>query len=115
MGTIEAITINSSNHIFASGSGIFRSTDNGDSWVQISNMYAYNLLVNSDDYIFCSNSSGVFESNNNGNSWVQINEGLSNHFIQCLAIDAGDHLFAGIYCGGIYRSIRQNNRNRYYS
>ncbi|MGH7454150.1 MAG: WD40/YVTN/BNR-like repeat-containing protein, partial [bacterium] len=37
-GDIRALAINSNGHIFAGGGGIFRSTNNGDSWTALNNV-----------------------------------------------------------------------------
>jgi photosystem II stability/assembly factor-like uncharacterized protein len=78
---VFSLAINSSGHIFAgtSGGGVFRSTDNGDNWVQINQgiagqgLYIYSLAINSSGYIFAGTADGVFQSTVNGANWVQIN------------------------------------------
>lgn len=62
--------------------GIFRSTNNGDTWEKINNglpldPIIYDLVINSNNSIFALvKDQGIFRSDNNGASWVQINNGL---------------------------------------
>ncbi len=69
--SIGTIAVNSNGHIFAgsssySGYGVFRSTDNGDSWAQINtgltNTYVSSLAFNLDGYVFAGTDAGVFRS-----------------------------------------------------
>jgi len=56
---IDAITINSLNHIFITyHAGVFRSTDNGDSWTKVSSEKFSALSIDSSDYLYAGTSSG---------------------------------------------------------
>ena len=68
-GEVQSLAINSTGHIFAgtSGGGVFRSTDNGDSWTEINNgltsAVVLSLAINSTGHIFAGTSGGgVFRS-----------------------------------------------------
>ncbi len=111
--SIECISINSSDHIFAGtwGDGVFRSTDNGDSWVEINNgitgmfeLTVGSLVVNFSDHIFAGTYDGMFRSMDNGDSWIEINTGLTNTSVISLAINSSDHIFAGTWGGGVFFS-----------
>jgi len=107
-GVIRAFTINSTGDIFAgtSGGGVFRSTDNGGSWIAVNNGLTsgviFALAINSSGHIFAGGG-GVFRSTDNGGSWTAVNSGLTNFSVQALAINASGQIFAGT-AGGVFRS-----------
>ena len=106
---VTAFAINSSGNIFAGTIiGVFRSTDNGDSWTEVNtgltNLLVYSLVINSSGDIFAGTQmGGVFRSTDNGDNWTAVNTGLSNT-ISTLAINSSDHIFAGISAPGVFRS-----------
>ena len=62
--------------------GMFKSTDNGDTWVEINNglpikqIWAVNVL---DDVVFVgTNGGGLYKSTNNGENWENANNGISS-------------------------------------
>lgn len=100
-GTIRSLAINFNGDIFCGTyfSGIFRSTDNGENWVNqnngITNLNINVIKINSTNMIFVGTENGIFRSTNNGESWIQINNGLSNFNIQAISIGSNNHLFVG--------------------
>jgi photosystem II stability/assembly factor-like uncharacterized protein len=89
------------------GQGIFRSTDNGDTWVDInngiSNWYYFSLLSNNDS-LFAGSFGHVVFSTNNGDTWSDLQIGLGlNDCIYSLA-RKGQSLYAGVKQKGIYVS-----------
>src|SRR5262245_49238819 len=71
-GNVRCFAMNSNEEIFAgtAGGGIFRSSDNGNSWTSVNNgltgMDVWALTVTQDDQIFAGTSSGgVFRSTDN--------------------------------------------------
>lgn len=112
-GAVVVLTVNTNGDIYAGtvGAGIFRSTDNGNHWVQVnenlSDLYIQSFAVNSVGEVFVGTYDGVSFSNNNGNSWNHL--GLFNILIFSLAINLNGDIFAGISGPwnngiGIYRS-----------
>ena len=115
--TIYSLAINSSGDIFAGTDtiGLFRSTDNGDSW---SNLGFTNymipaidirpngeiLLVTDDHYA----NGGVYRSTDNGNNWDTL--GLTNHAETSIAINSIGDIFIGTAAQGVYRST-DNGQN----
>lgn len=90
--------------------GIFLSTNNGTSWIQINsgltlNLNIFNSLVISGTNIFAGSSLGVYLSTNNGTNWTAVNSGLLGNVL-ALAVAAngtgGTNLFAGtaVFGGG---------------
>jgi len=79
--------------------GVYRSTDNGQSWTGVHNGLPHRSWVTSlavkGDRVFAGDYfSGVSMSTNNGDSWTRLNSGLSNDQVRSLAV-VGDDLFAG--------------------
>jgi hypothetical protein len=110
-----SLAINSSGYIFAGtyGSGVFRSKDNGDSWVQVlsaSLLQTWSVSVNSSGHVFAGVLGGLYtdlgcwRSTNDGDNWEQINTGLFDHFVQSLGVSSSGYVFAGTF-GGLYRSM----------
>jgi hypothetical protein len=100
--------------------GIFRSTDNGESWTAVNhglttcsgrpNPCVLSFAVNGNN-IFAGTGydQGLFFSTNNGESWTSVNSGLPfNSRITLESISAlivhGDSIFAGTGCSGIFLS-----------
>lgn len=94
---------------FNDGSGgVFRSTDNGTTWQEVSagafGSGVVSLVVNASGDVFGANqSTGIWRSTNNGDSWEAV---LNSCSISSLIIDTSDFLYASSEsCGqGIYIS-----------
>ena len=85
--------------------GIFRSTDDGTSW-----MAAYTGLTNvrslasSGTHLFAgTDGGGIFLSTNDGTTWSVVNTGLTNTKVQSICL-GGTNLYAGTYDHGVFRS-----------
>lgn len=92
-----------------SNSGIFRSTDEGFSWLPTSGSTGYirALAVIPGGKIFASNNEGaVVESVNDGSTWVDRSSGLPGTGVLSLAMLPDGRLLAGTSETGIYRSTR---------
>ncbi len=86
------------------GEGIFRSDNNGVSWIEVdnglTNLNTYGLAsigtnLFAGAFQFPGDSTGgVYISTNNGTNWRAVNTGLTNHMINILYAD-GSNLFAG--------------------
>ncbi len=104
---IRSLVINSSGHLFAGtyGEGVFRSTDNGDTWEATGLLSAFllSMVINSEWDIFAATAgNGVFRSTNNGDTWESI--GLTGQYVYSLAINSNDRLFAGT-AQRVFRSV----------
>lgn len=112
-GKVTALITKPSGEIFAAiqKEGIYRSTDNGNSWVQVNNGLT-NLTVNAmasrvnGDIFAGTNGGGMFISKDNGQSWTEINEGLMSPYIVAVSVNPSNgHLYIAtdVY-STIYRS-----------
>ncbi len=104
-----SLAIDSSGHLFAGSignrNGVFRSIDNGNSWVQVGlpNYGVQALAIHSNGAIFAGTGLGVFRSSDGGDSWEAT--GLANVSVTSFLITASGNILAGIsFGGGIARS-----------
>jgi hypothetical protein len=102
---VRSLTISPNQHVFAGNfsGGIFRSTDNGESWTPVhigSGYIVRSLAINASGHIFAgTNEGGILRSTDDGGSWTAINAGLTNSDFRALAINASGHIFAGTQRG----------------
>jgi hypothetical protein len=96
------------------GAGVFRSFDNGDSWVPankgltIEDIYC---LAANGSYVYAGvgHGGGVFVSSDNGDNWHPANTGLpSNVWVQSLAISGGV-VYAGTMGSGVFVSYNEGS------
>ena len=94
------------------GGGMFRSTDNGDSWTEQNNGFnafdANAVTFNSHGDVFASAAGGVFRSTNDGDTWTDVGTGLIpvGGNVWALAMDSANYAYAGTAGGGVFRSAR---------
>jgi len=107
---INRLLITDSNDLLAvtKGSGVIRSTDNGQSWEPINDgirLTRISILArNSGDTLFANLAQGgIFRSTDNGENWEDINSGLKDLSIGALGIKSDGTIFAIGY-NVIYRS-----------
>ena len=84
---------------------IYRSTDNGDNWTQTNfsgptSPNSLPLAANSNGHVFVGGY-GVYRSTDNGTTWTQT--GLTYVYVNVLAVNSSDFLFAGTQ-SGVFRS-----------
>lgn len=96
-------------------SGMYRSPDNGVSWIRIglegiqkNPMAPYSITscaVNPQGHIFVTTAgSGMYRSTNNGASWEQLNAGLSTTWTTSVSFASDGSLFIGTQGSGVFRS-----------
>jgi ligand-binding sensor domain-containing protein len=92
--------------VFAGGIGVYRSTNNGTSWISadsgLTNRNVRCLLVSGSNLFAGTGGSGVFLSSNYGTTWTAVNDGLTNGDVLSLAV-SGMNLFAGVLGSGVWR------------
>ncbi|MFH1051625.1 MAG: T9SS type A sorting domain-containing protein [bacterium] len=112
-GVIRSIVI-LDNAIFAgtSENGIYRSTNNGDSWEEknngISDYNIYGIVVKDSNIFACAYGGGVYLSTNKGESWEEKNNGLPSLLTSTIAI-YDSNIFVGDYGGGVFLSTDNGN------
>lgn len=85
--------------------GLFKSTDNGDTWSLSSDNDFNNIAVNGNE-VYGSyrsvNDGGVYFSEDNGENWSNISEGLPSDVIEEVTYVQDLGLFAHVYNYGLY-------------
>ncbi|QQS37217.1 MAG: T9SS type A sorting domain-containing protein [Ignavibacteriales bacterium] len=77
--------------------GVFRSTNNGNTWISTGLHYVLSLL-SSGEYLFAGDAAGqVWRSTDNGSSWLPSISGLLYTTYNALAMTSEGNLFAGSY------------------
>ena len=111
---MTALAVNLNSDIFTGTlySGMFRSSDNGDSWTEINNGLAgirvRSLAINKNGDIFAGNYSsqgsglGIFRSTDNGDNWTEINNGVGATHFTSIVINSNGVIFGGLF--GVFRS-----------
>jgi len=101
----SALAINAHGEIFVGADfvggagGVYRSTDYGDSWLEINHGIIQTdvraLAINASGHIFAGTyfGGGVFRSTDNGGSWTPVNNGLDCGNIWSLAIKSTGEIF----------------------
>ncbi len=97
----------------ASGNGVLRTRDGGDSWRlttdwRITEVQDVSLDPNAPDHVYLASAYGVWRTEDGGETWVESNDGLlppGNHYTQTIEVD---HSQAGRVLvgteGGVYES-----------
>lgn len=113
---IRTIAINSNGHIFVGTdtTGIYRSTDNGVSFIAVNNgltfRYIRSIAIKSSGEIFAAAyNGGVFRSTDNGGNWTMVNTGITNLYINTIAVNpVNGYIFIGTgngyFSGKVFRS-----------
>jgi photosystem II stability/assembly factor-like uncharacterized protein len=110
----------SGSNLFTSslGTGIFRSTNDGDNWTKMNTTFSDTIMsmyVSTGGAIFAGTSSSIFRSTNNGTNWNKLSDTISPY---CITANAAGNIFVGSDVG-MYKStdngntwIRMNQNNR---
>jgi photosystem II stability/assembly factor-like uncharacterized protein len=87
-------------NIFVGGGEIYKSTDNGTSWIQSNNgltATCVSSLAVKGTNVFAGIINGkVFSTSNSGASWIENKTGLTSSYVNALLV-SGDNLFAGTW------------------
>lgn len=115
-GKITSIEKISSNILIAGSyrGGLFRSTNNGDSWYSISNfvdnLSVYAVKKNNVEIIFVGTSRSIYVSTDQGINWTLSNNGLPFYsYAQDFAFDDSGNVYTAFSSKGIYKSSDNGN------
>jgi photosystem II stability/assembly factor-like uncharacterized protein len=108
---VTSILLLEESMLISTGNGVYRSTDDGNSWFQ-SGLEGNSLLGIVAHPRFPSHlaaysqQSGIWVSTDGGRSWTARNEGLQSIFVKCVAFDPSDRftLVIGTQLIGVLRS-----------
>ena len=101
-GTVISLATTGS-AVFATSDGYFyRSTDNGANWTQFPYDGNSGWMVVHAGFLFLARD-GVQRSYDNGDTWIESNYGLTNLYVNKLAV-AGSSIFAMIDSGRVFQS-----------
>ncbi|MCE1187686.1 MAG: choice-of-anchor A family protein [Ignavibacteria bacterium] len=106
---VRAISIDKNGSLYAGtwGYGIFKSTNGGSDWTDVTNNLAANavhaITVNAQNEIFAGTfGAGIEKSTDGGQTWAKLNVGYD--YIWALACSPTGALYAGTYGNGAYKS-----------
>ena len=117
-GILALLAIKSGGDVFAGttgcGDGVYRSTDNGDSWTlantALTSTDVVALAINSingraslPEFFLRCEGGGIFRSTDNGDTWTERNRAFTAYDVDAVAINSASYIFAGAN-GGIFRS-----------
>jgi photosystem II stability/assembly factor-like uncharacterized protein len=104
------------NFIYAGGvSEIYRSTDQGNSFVQIPINFGFSIvniysITSIGSTLFAATSyNGVYKSSDNGSTWASANTGMGPKDTRTLAVTGSSSLIAGAHYAGVFRSTNQGS------
>lgn len=117
-GSIYSFCVSNSGIVFAgtAGSGLFRSTDNCETWeavdmgTPINNVTALATAPNGDlyaatEYVFGTTLTiAVYRSTDEGLTWTWASNGLSAVYLQSIVVNSTGYVFVGSDGGGVFRS-----------
>jgi photosystem II stability/assembly factor-like uncharacterized protein len=116
---IRSISINSFGNIFVGdqnwpGKGVFRSTDEGNSWLSVLDLpMIQEIIIDTDNFIFVGTRfDGLYRSSNNGNSWNQLSINPTLGTIMSLGSNSNGDLFISGFVEGWSppRTMRSTNK-----
>jgi hypothetical protein len=102
---VYALTVNGSTIFAGTQDGVYRSADNGFSWIQVglsNGSLVLSFAVSGTNLFAGTLGGGVFLITNNATNWTDIGSGLLNKDIYALAVNGTD-LFAGTFGTGVWR------------
>ena len=101
-GTVTAMAALGTNVYAGTTSGIFRSTDSGASWANVTSGLGSVTITNFamlDSDIFAAAQTTILRSTDQGRSWRSIGTGLNNSYLDVLAVLGNDLLVTTLYYG----------------
>jgi photosystem II stability/assembly factor-like uncharacterized protein len=109
--SLNVFTVSGANMFVGTSNGVFRSTDNGESWsgvnTGLSQVSVTSFAVSGTNLFagtgLCNSLNGnILRSTNNGTYWTQVNTGLMNDAVYSLLIN-GPNIYCGTHGFGVWR------------
>jgi len=92
-GEAHVVKIIGSNVFAGTSAGIYRSTDNGNNWTNVSSYFARCFTVKGSEILAGTYLNGVIRSTDDGNTWVMTNPDFHREVDEILV--NGNYIFAG--------------------
>jgi photosystem II stability/assembly factor-like uncharacterized protein len=108
-GIVNTIAINTNGNLYSgTNGGIYRSLDNGNSWIHLNNFMSQftilSLAFNSAGDIFAGTyGEGLYQSTDNGNNWTILGNGMNAYSVYSVTFNSEGHIFA-CTSSGLFRS-----------
>lgn len=101
---VNALFVSGSNILEAASEGVFLSTNYGSkwSWIMVNNSWTLNFVTSGSDIFAGTFDKGVLLSTDNGKNWTEFDKGLTNDYVNGLAV-SGKNIFAGTMGAGVWR------------
>lgn len=106
---INCVTVDGVNVLAGTATGVFISSDNGQSWSQSKTNLIVNDIVRYGNQLYVGTPTGVFFSSNNGVNWTQATTGMTSRSINNLAVK-GDTLLAGTIGGSVFAAVNPSTQ-----
>lgn len=104
-GTVNAFLVNGATTLIGTeADGVFRSTNNGASWIPASaglGNATVRALILFNSQVYAGTANGIYRSSDNGVTWALVSTGLGNGSVRAFGV-VGNTLFAGTD-GGVFR------------
>ncbi|MBN1351431.1 T9SS type A sorting domain-containing protein [candidate division KSB1 bacterium] len=119
--SVNTLAVNSNGDILAGladGAGIFRSTNNGNTWTEgnvgITDIVVNEFAAQSSGTVFAVTLGGIFRSIDKGTNWQKIDTGLKseygyNYSTNTIAVNSTGELFTGTAGSGVFCSINNGD------
>jgi photosystem II stability/assembly factor-like uncharacterized protein len=107
---VQRVAVSRTGLYAAAGAALFRSTDAGAHWAQVSTAPSYpdlfqgisDLAATPDGTLYVATATGVFQTDD-GSDWTPVSDGLADLVVNDLLVDPldPDHLYAAMESGGV--------------
>ena len=102
--SIDSLLIVGTSGTFTISEGLYRSTDYGNTWLNIySEAGWFGAIASKDDNIIAASEFGIFISTNMGNNWAPFSKGLEWPEIVTTILFCDSYIFAGTDYATVYR------------
>lgn len=101
---VECFLLKGTDIYAGTGSGIYKTTNNGDNWIEVNSSLPATAMIVKGQNIFVSTfGSGVYKSTNDGLNWFAANNGITDLNLYTINTN-GLGIFSGSQTSGVYVS-----------